>query len=133
MMEVWTQPTTVTVEYGVATYCRDGLMEQVADRRGIPLDGRVPVALNRAGDIGREVWLEWPGGTIDPAIVVDCAERADYFKRLQLHRVVEVSADLAKLRGFYGIGPADVKVWYKQPPRRYIPAPDHRGPHHVLR
>ena len=117
-MDVWTEPTpyTVTVQSGLATYMAPGRMEQVLTNRGLQLNGRIPVALNRAGDLGRYVWIEWPDGTIYSAVVVDCAQREHYRARAQDNRIVEVSAEIAQARGFYDVGPSPVKVWYRPPP-----------------
>ena len=111
----WTTPTDTPTIHGTATYYRPGLMQQVITNRGLPYpDG---VALNRAADIGRQVWLQWADGTIDgPLPVVDCAQRNHYNTREQQGRIVEVSAELAQRRGFYGIGPAPVTVWLIPPP-----------------
>jgi len=115
----WDEPTPDLHDYesGVATYYRTGLMAEVVENKGIIVpDGMVPVALNRKGDMGREVWLVWPlSWHVDHAISVDCAQEAHYQKRIDQDRVVEVPGWLAKREGFYGWGPWSVEVWYKQP------------------
>lgn len=114
LLTSWPQPTDATSIQGKATYYRDGLMQEVLDYRGLGFaDG---VALNRAGDLGRVVWLQWGDGSIDgPFVVADCAQRAHYIGRKELGRVVEVSAKVAKEKGFYGVGPVRVIVWFEFP------------------
>ena len=108
----WQEPTEATRIQGQATYMAPGVMDRVIENRGLAVaDG---VALNRAGDLGREVWLQWPDGQIDgPLPVVDCAQAAHYEEREAADRVVEVSADLARRRGFYGVGPMPVTVLFE--------------------
>ncbi len=116
----WGQPTpgdyiAVTDKPTVATYMNPGIMQQVIANRGLDwLDG---VALNRAGDLGRTVWLMWDTGETDgPLPVVDCAQEGHFGKRERQGRVVEVSAELARERGFFGVGPVGVTVWLVPPP-----------------
>ena len=118
-IDYWTEPTpyTVTFQTGTATYMRPGLMEQVVENRGMQLAGRIPVALNRAGDLGRYVWLEWTDGTIQAAIAVDCAQKQHFPTRSKQRRIVEVSAEIAQAHGFYNHGPVPVKVWFQPPPQ----------------
>lgn len=111
----WNTPTPADAIHGYSTYYADGLMDRVISNRGLGYgDG---IALNRAGDLGRVVWLEWGDGPIDgPLNVVDCAQAVHYETRERLGRVVEVSAELARERGFYKVGPAPVTVWLIEPP-----------------
>jgi hypothetical protein len=56
------------------------------------------VALLRAGDIGRKVWLQPPEGEmVGPFLVVDCARLADIPPLLARNWVVDVSYDLGQL------------------------------------
>ncbi len=111
----WDQPTNTVTIHGVSTYYAPGVMQQVISNRG--LDWPDGVALNRAGDLGRTVWLQWDDGTITgPLVAVDCAQEGHFETRERQGRVVEVSAELAKSRGFYGVGPHPVIVWYTEPP-----------------
>ena len=117
----WGQPTpgdyiAMTDKPTVATYMNPGIMQQVIANRGLDwLDG---VALNRKGDLGLWVWLQWDlDGTITgPLPVVDCAQEGHFEKRERQGRVVEVSAELARERGFFGVGPVGVTVWFTKPP-----------------
>lgn len=117
----WEIETDAQVITGVATYMapRHGpQLENVAARKGISLEGYVGgVALNRKADIGRIVWLQWDDGEIDgPFLVIDCAQGGQhYIARLEQDRVVEVGARVAKERGFYGVGPEGVTVWFLNP------------------
>ena len=79
------------------------------------------VALNREGDKGRSVWLEWLegdfAGVVDgPFLSVDCARKGgDYERRLAQGYVVEVSERWAAERGFAWFRPAPVRVWFVDP------------------
>ena len=111
---LWTSMTTAPTLEGKATYYDEGIMQRVIANRG--WDYADGVALNRAGDLGRTVWLLWEDGTIDgPLPVVDCAQRDHYRTREDQSRVVEVSAELAQKRGFYGVGPVPVTVLFHEP------------------
>lgn len=108
-------PTPGDVIHGKATYMNPGRMQEVIANR--ELGWSTGIALNREGDLFRWVYLEWPDGTIDgPLISVDCAQAAYYETRERQGRVVEVSAELARERGFFGIGPEPVTVWLIKPP-----------------
>lgn len=124
----WTTPTEAPGLYGDATYYNPGLMEIAARNRGVRLEGYVGgVALNRVGDLGREVWIFWPGSPgeyLGPYLVVDCAARRDYARRLELGRVVEVSHQEARRQGMWLIGPRRVIVIFVDPdwsPRAPVP------------
>jgi hypothetical protein len=56
------------------------------------------VALLRAGDIGRKVWLQPPGGDrIGPFLVIDCARQEDVWPLVDRGWVVDVSYELGEL------------------------------------
>src|SRR5512139_1973489 len=124
-LSTWSSPTSDPEISGLATYYRPDLMQRVAANRHMvayepPYLGGV--ALNRAGDLGRTVWLRWEDGTVDgPYRVVDCARRIDYPLRLAQGKVVEVDAETAKRHSFYGIGPVPVTVLFGEP-EVWIPA-----------
>ena len=110
----WSEPTPDPAVEGLSTYYAPGLMAQVIENRG--LDYADGVALNACGDLNRPVWLLWPDSSVDgPLPVVDCAQEAHYQDRIDQGRVVEVSARLARERGFYGVGPASVTVLFDAP------------------
>ena len=113
LLLLWNTSTPVSHLHGEATYMRSGLMEQVAVNKGLSLDGYAgAVALNRAADLGRVVWLSWEDGSVDgPLLVIDCAQRGKHFAaRESQRRVVEVSYEIAQLRGLAGYGPRPVTV-----------------------
>ena len=114
----WNAPTTTIYQNGLATYYAPGLMEQVAENRELSLEGyEGGVALNRAGDLNRSVWLDWGDGEIaGPYLVVDCAQRDHFVERERQGRIVEVSAEVAQAHGFFEVGPVDVGVWFVEPP-----------------
>lgn len=119
LFALWSLPTPQPAIEGYATYMRPGLMAQVAANKAIDIEAYHGfVALNRAGDLGRVVWLQWEDGTIDgPLLVIDCAQRGKHYaQRMHQQRVAEVDYDLAKLRGFAGVGPVPVVVWFQKPP-----------------
>jgi hypothetical protein len=111
----------VALQTGKATYYRDGLMDEVAEQRGMKLSGYAGgVALNDCAALGTAVYLEWgPGEVTGPHLSVDCAAAGDLAERERLGRVVEVDADLAREIGFYGVGPRWVGVWLTPPPQRW--------------
>ncbi len=91
---------------GLATFYADGLMDYVRDYRlGQGQVGACPecvgaVALLRAGDIGRKVWLQAPGDEpVGPFLVVDCARREDYPLLLARGWAVDVSYELGQIWG----------------------------------
>ena len=104
-------------QMGVATYYAPGVMEWVRNYRRE--QGEIAdcpdcvgaVALLRAGDIGRKVWLQPPGGELaGPFIVVDCARDTDIPALLDRNWAVDVGYDLGQLWGM--AGPLDgVIVW----------------------
>ena len=115
---IWGAPTPADEVQGYATYYRPGLMEEVAVNRQLDLtDYLAGVALNRAGDLGRTVWIQFDdGGVYGPFLVVDCAQRGAHFElRERQGYVVEVPAWVARLQGFYGVGPASVRVLFRSP------------------
>lgn len=100
--------------HGRATYYSPGKMAQVARYRGMDLTYyQGGVALNRRGDLGRVVWLEFDGAIEGPFLVVDCARRQHYKARLRAGYVVEVDAETALRHDFYGVGPIPVKVFFE--------------------
>jgi len=113
----WSEPTPMTFLDGYATYYAPGLMEKVAANRGIDLQAYLGgVALNRAGDLGRAVWLEWgPGQVEGPFLAVDCAQFKHFPERQRLSYVVEVDAGTARRHRFYGAGPVPVRVLFTEP------------------
>jgi hypothetical protein len=91
---------------GLATFYAPGMMEHVlAVRAGhgqiLRCDECVgTVALLRAGDIGRRVWLQPPGGEkVGPFLVIDCAQREDIPMLVGRNWVVDVSYELGQLWG----------------------------------
>ncbi len=91
---------------GLATYYAAGLMESVQWRRESSGQlGACPecvgaVALLRAGDIGRKVWLQPPGGEpVGPFLVVDCARRQDVIPLLSRNWAVDISYELGQIWG----------------------------------
>lgn len=108
---------------GQATYYSPHLMETVAENRGMDLNGYLGgVALNRKGDLGRVVWLEFDRAINGPYLVVDCARKHHYETRERLGRVVEVDAETAKRQGFYRYKPIPVKVYFDDTVSCTVPA-----------
>ena len=108
----WSSASSDSLE-GQATYYSQGLMREVAANRGMDLSGfEGGVALNRRGDLGRVVWLEFDHAISGPYLSVDCARREHYKTREERGYVVEVDAETAKRHGFWKIGPAPVKVYF---------------------
>ncbi len=120
---------------GLATYYAPGMMEYVAGYR--QTQGQLPacpecvgtVALLRAGDIGRKVWLQQTDGErVGPFLVIDCARRQDVAPLVARDWVVDVSYELGQAwamnRPLAGVtvleDPADAGV---KPVRLGVPTP----------
>lgn len=101
---------------GTATYYAPELMETVAENRGMDLSGYAGgAALNDPRHLGDVVWLDWGDEVQGPFLVVDCGQEKHIPERERLGRVVEVSAEVAMDRGFYGVGPVPVTVLFERP------------------
>ncbi|PKO24028.1 MAG: hypothetical protein CVU38_01030 [Chloroflexi bacterium HGW-Chloroflexi-1] len=105
---------------GVATFYADGLMSYVEGyrrERGQVADCPEcvgAVALLRAGDIGRKVWLQPPGGEpVGPFLVVDCARSEDVAPLLARNWVVDVSYEVGQLWGM--VRPLDGVTVFEDP------------------
>ena len=128
----WNEPTPDVALTGKATFYSAGTMAEVAVNRRLITDtseyqtwltanGYVgAVALNRAGDRFREVWLQRPDGTVEgPFFSVDCAQRRHYEAREADNRIVEVDHATAIRWGMNA--PLDgVTVWFENPTKRPI-------------
>lgn len=102
--DYWEQ--TPLPQTGLATFYAPGLMESVTGYRRAQAEiGPCPecvgaVALLRAGDIGRKVWLQPPDSEpVGPFLVVDCARRQDVAPLLARNWAVDVSYELGQLWG----------------------------------
>lgn len=102
--DYWDQ--TPLPQTGLATFYAPGLMEEVTGYRLAQAEiGPCPecvgvVALLRAGDIGRKVWLQPPDSEpVGPFLVVDCARRQDVEPLLARNWTVDVSYELGQLWG----------------------------------
>jgi hypothetical protein len=113
------EPSPLPIQ-GLATYYNPGIMEYVHEYRlragdidACP-DCVGSVALLRAGDIGRKVWLQPPGGDpIGPFLVVDCARRQDVLPLLQRNWAVDVSFEVGQ---FWGMNrPLDGVIVFEDP------------------
>lgn len=107
-------------QQGLATYYNPGIMEQVLSYRLAARDiDPCPecvgtVALLRAGDIGRRVWLQPPDGDpVGPFLVVDCARREDVPPLLDRNWVVDVSYEVGQ---YWGMNrPLDDVIVFEDP------------------
>lgn len=97
----WEQ--TPLPQTGIATFYASGMMEYVKGyrtaRRQLPDCPECvgTVALLRAGDIGRKVWLQPPGGQrVGPFLVIDCARWEDVGPLLDRNWVVDVSYEVGQ-------------------------------------
>jgi hypothetical protein len=99
------EPTELP-QQGLATFYARGMMEYVYDYRARQGDiGECPecvgtVALLRAGDIGRKIWLQPPmSDPVGPFLVIDCARRQDVQQLLDRNWVVDISFELGQMWG----------------------------------
>ena len=115
MLLPWSDPTPGPYLDGKATYYNVRLMEEVAANRGMALGNHAGfVAMNRAGDLGRSVWIEHDGQMSGPFLVVDVAQDgAHYQAREERGHVVEVSWEQAQEWGMRG--PVKVRVHFMAP------------------
>ena len=120
LLALWAQPTEAASIAGLTTYYSPGVMQTTADNRGMDLTHYAGgVALNRAGDLGRTVWLEHEGEISGPYLVVDCARRGVHFESRErkdkngMALIAEVDYRLA--RTWHMAGPVPVKVWFELP------------------
>ena len=130
MLAQWETATPVMSVPGYATFYSPNAMERVAVVRGFItttgdyaawLDSEAvvgAVALNRAGDLGRRVWLSGPAGTEGPFLVIDCARLDHFEQRESRHRVVEVDWLTAQRWGMRG--PIAVTVRFEYPEIRGV-------------
>ncbi len=128
----WSRPSEVSILTGQATYYSPGVMETVAvnrrlirSREGYQAWLRAEgvagaVALNRAGDLGRRVWIFGPDEQWAEYLVIDCAGRKDYLARITAGQVVEVDWPTARRWGM--AGPVPVVVSFEKP---NLPQPAH--------
>jgi hypothetical protein len=129
---------------GLATFYAPGMMEYVEGYR--QSQGQLPncpecvgtVALLRAGDIGRKVWLQPPDGErVGPFLVIDCARRQDVDPLVARGWAVDVSYELGQAwamnRPLAGVtvleDPADAGV---KPVRLVLPTPFYVPPGEVV-
>ena len=113
---LWSQPTQADRIDGYATYYSPGLMRTVAENRHLDLSRfKGGVALNRKGDLGRVVWLEFDGELYGPFLSVDCSQEIHYNNREAAGYIAEVPAWLAKEIGFYEYGPYPTTVHFTFP------------------
>lgn len=78
------------------------------------------VALYRAGDIGREIWLEPTrvgGGVVGPFLVIDVAARKDIPCLIERDWVVDIDYQTAARWGMVGVGPTEVIIHTSGPGR----------------
>ena len=124
----WNESTPDVALTGKATFYSEGKMAEVAEYREFITDtvayqswlqssGYVgAVALNRARDRFREVWLQRPDGTIEgPFLSIDCAQRGQHYEDREVdNRIVEVDHATAERWGMDA--PLDgVTVWFEDP------------------
>ena len=118
LLNPWSVPTEEPVVCGKAKYYSPELMDEVASNRGLNTAGYVGiVALMPRGDLGREVWLEKDGRLLGPYLVVDCAQRKHYNRRVRQGDVAEVSFEQATMWNM--TGPEEICVWFALPAHRW--------------
>jgi hypothetical protein len=118
-MQTYRQPSSLPAS-GYAMFYNPNVMQEVLSNRLAM--GHVSacnecvgnVALLRAGDLNRHVWLQWADGTVEgPFLVVDVAASKDVASLLARHWVVDVDNSTAVRRGM--AGPVPVTVWASPP------------------
>ncbi len=114
----WTDTTRLPAR-GFATYYAPGVMEdvaryreQVGDVSPCP-DCIGDIAMMRAGDVGRKVYLVYQGHIQGPFRVVDCSTERDFWPNILSGHIVEVPHWLAMQWGM--TGPVEVTVLQPAP------------------
>ena len=117
-------PSTLPIS-GYAMYYNAGVMQEVFYNRlamghvSICNECIGLVALLRAGDLNRRVWLQWEDGKVEgPFLVVDVAAAHHVPSLLARNWVVDVDYDTALRRGI--VAPVFVTVW-ESPPTGVMP------------
>lgn len=112
----WWAPTPTGVVFGDAAYYGRGYdMAEIADRRGLSLEGLAGgVALMRAGDLGRVVWLYVRGRWRGPFRAVDCSQRLHYAGNVARGRAVDLAWDTWANLGLWA-GPWPVVIRFGPP------------------
>lgn len=111
----WDKPTPGVSIEGKASFYNARRMQEVAHNRGMELDGAIDfVSMNRAGDLGRLVWIEKDGVVYGPFRNIDCAQEGPHYEaREDKKLVIEVSWEQAKK--WRMIKPIPVRVWLVPP------------------
>jgi len=121
----WRAQTVAAQLQGDATYMAPTMMAKAAMGHGYIADWRDwpgwlesrgyagAIALNRAGDLGRTVWLVGPDGIIRRVFVADCAGRDAYAWRVKNGRIAEVDWMTARAWGMNDLVP--VTVYFEFP------------------
>lgn len=107
--------------YGAAVWYAPHVMEGTARARGLSLDGFLDgVSLMSPSDIGKTVWIRFPGQEWDgPYLVVDCAQINHHFAAVYYNKeVIELGWETALKYNMVGPGRTvvdwskhDVQVW----------------------
>ncbi len=120
-----------TPYFGRAMYYGKGLMNQVLENRRAQFpesmvkdceNGTDPkyigcVALLRAGDMGREIWMQRPGQEPEgPFLVIDVASKKDISCLLSREWIVDIDWRTAERWGMTGVGPLDDVTLYGSKP-----------------
>lgn len=114
----WDEPTPGIFIEGKASFYNIRRMDEVAYNRDMELGDHAGfVAMNRAGDLGRSVWIEYNGviyGGEYGFLSIDCAqEGAHYEERERRGLVIEVSWEQAQ--AWKMVKPMPVKVYFVRP------------------
>ncbi len=117
LVAVWGLQSTEPFIDGMATYYGPGVMEEVVFNRNMDLRGYIGgVALNRAEDLGRVVWLERGSEITGPWLVVDCAQAGEhYLNRENADPPLVVEVPWEQAEKWQMRGPTQVRVWFIRP------------------
>lgn len=111
----WLSPTETISLTGDIAYYPEGLMPQVAETRGISLDGyEGGLATMSCGDRSREAWLEVKGRVVS-LLVVDCSNRNHYEMNIRRGRIGDISRRLWKKLKLPDT-PLRARIWFVPPP-----------------
>lgn len=111
----WLSPTESISLTGDIAYYPEGLMPQVAETRGISLDGYDGgLATMSCGDRFRKAWLEVKGKVVS-LLVVDCSNRNHYQMNVERGRIGDIGYRLWEKLGLPN-RPFPARIWFVPPP-----------------
>ncbi|MFL5735695.1 MAG: hypothetical protein ACJ78Q_21260 [Chloroflexia bacterium] len=107
-------PAASTSQSGIAKFYSQGVFQQVAARRNIPMrrDVHGYAAVPNCARIGQVVWARLNGGPIERYHILDCSSPKDLPNHRREGLVIEVDFESARRNGFTREGHTQAVVYY---------------------